>query len=61
MASPIRGTVEGNGQSNWAYGYDRLAAEGLLGPDHNLVHCQLLTDDELRRILDTGASITSTC
>ncbi|HEV3011630.1 MAG TPA: amidohydrolase family protein [Burkholderiales bacterium] len=42
-------------------GYDRLAAEGLLGPDHNLVHCQLLTDEELRRILQTGASITSTC
>jgi 5-methylthioadenosine/S-adenosylhomocysteine deaminase len=42
-------------------GYDRLAADGLLGPDHNLVHCQLLTDDELKRILDTGASITSTC
>jgi cytosine/adenosine deaminase-related metal-dependent hydrolase len=42
-------------------GYDRLAAEGLLGPDHNLVHCQLLTNDELQRILDTGASITSTC
>ncbi len=42
-------------------GYDRLAADGLLGPDHNLVHCQLLTDEELRRILDTGASITSTC
>ena len=42
-------------------GYDRMAAEGLLGPDHNLVHCQLLTNDELRRLLDTGASITSTC
>lgn len=42
-------------------GYDRLAADGLLGPDHNLVHCQLLTDAELKRILDTGASITSTC
>ena len=42
-------------------GYDRLAADGLLGPDHNLVHCQLLADEELKRILDTGASITSTC
>jgi cytosine/adenosine deaminase-related metal-dependent hydrolase len=42
-------------------GYDRLAADGLLGRDHNLVHCQLLTDEELKRILDTGASITSTC
>jgi cytosine/adenosine deaminase-related metal-dependent hydrolase len=42
-------------------GYERLAAEGLLGPDHNLVHCQLLSDEELKRILDTGASVTSTC
>lgn len=42
-------------------GYDRLAADGLLGPEHNLVHCQLLEDEELKRILDTGASITSTC
>jgi cytosine/adenosine deaminase-related metal-dependent hydrolase len=42
-------------------GYDRLAADGLLGPDHNLVHCQLLSDEELKRILDTGASVTSTC
>ena len=42
-------------------GYERLAADGLLGPDHNLVHCQLLTDEELRQILETGASITSTC
>jgi len=42
-------------------GYDRLATDGWLGPDHNLVHCQLLSDDELRRILDTGATIASTC
>ncbi|MGH8766170.1 MAG: amidohydrolase family protein [Burkholderiales bacterium] len=42
-------------------GYDRLRSEGLLGPDHNLVHCQLLADEELKRILDSGASITSTC
>jgi 5-methylthioadenosine/S-adenosylhomocysteine deaminase len=42
-------------------GYDRMAAEGLLGPDHNLVHCDLLSRDELKRLVDTGASITSTC
>lgn len=42
-------------------GYDRMAAEGLLGPDHNLVHCQHLTRDELKRLVDTGASVTSTC
>ena len=42
-------------------GYDRMAAEGMLGPDHNLVHCQHLSRDELKRLLDTGASVTSTC
>jgi 5-methylthioadenosine/S-adenosylhomocysteine deaminase len=41
-------------------GYDRMAAAGLLGPDHNLVHCQFLDGDELKRLLDTGASVTST-
>lgn len=42
-------------------GYDRMAAEGMLGPDHNLVHCQHLTRDELKCLVDTGASVTSTC
>jgi cytosine/adenosine deaminase-related metal-dependent hydrolase len=42
-------------------GYDRMAAMGLLGPDHNLVHCQHLARDELKRLMDTGASVTSTC
>jgi 5-methylthioadenosine/S-adenosylhomocysteine deaminase len=41
-------------------GYDRLAAMGLLGPDHNLVHCNHLTADELGRLLDTGCSVTCT-
>ncbi|MGL4288749.1 MAG: amidohydrolase family protein [Phreatobacter sp.] len=41
-------------------GYDRLAAMGLLGPDHNLVHCNLLSRDEIGRLLDAGCSITST-
>lgn len=42
-------------------GYDRMAVEGMLGPNHNLVHCQHLTRDELKRLVDTGASVTSTC
>jgi cytosine/adenosine deaminase-related metal-dependent hydrolase len=42
-------------------GYDRMAAMGLLGPDHNLVHCQHLSREELKRLMDTGASVTSTC
>ena len=41
-------------------GYDRLAAMGLLGPDHNLVHCNHLTTDEVHRLLDAGCTITAT-
>ncbi|QCK85674.1 hypothetical protein E8L99_07795 [Phreatobacter aquaticus] len=41
-------------------GYDRLAAMGLLGPDHNLVHCNHLTADELGRLLDAGCTVTAT-
>ncbi|WP_439574838.1 amidohydrolase family protein [Phreatobacter sp.] len=41
-------------------GYDRLAAMGLLGPDHNLVHCNHLTADEIGRLLDTGCTVTAT-
>ncbi len=41
-------------------GYDRLAALGLLGPDHNLVHCNHLTRDEVNRLLDAGCTITAT-
>ena len=41
-------------------GYDRLAIMGLLGPDHNLVHCNHLTTDELKRLLDVGCSVTCT-
>jgi cytosine/adenosine deaminase-related metal-dependent hydrolase len=41
-------------------GYDRLAAMKLLGPDHNLVHCNHLTSDEIGRLLDSGCSVTCT-
>lgn len=41
-------------------GYEELARRGLLGPDHNIVHGNYFTDEELRTVLDTGASITST-
>ena len=41
-------------------GYHTLAREGVLGPDHNLVHCNYVEDEELRVILDSGASITAT-
>lgn len=41
-------------------GYKTIAEEGLLGPDHNLVHGNYIADDELRIIVDQGASVTST-
>lgn len=41
-------------------GYDRLATLGLLGPDHNLVHCNHLTRDEVCRLLDAGCTVTAT-
>ncbi len=41
-------------------GYKTIAAEGLLGPDHNLVHGNYIEDEELQVIVDHGASVTST-
>ncbi len=41
-------------------GYHTLAREGVLGPDHNLVHCNYVDDEELKVIIDSGASITAT-
>lgn len=41
-------------------GYRTIAQEGLLGPDHNLVHANYFEDDELRIVVDSGASVTST-
>jgi 5-methylthioadenosine/S-adenosylhomocysteine deaminase len=41
-------------------GYARMAKEGLLGPDHNLVHGTTYTHSDLKLIVDNGASLTST-
>jgi cytosine/adenosine deaminase-related metal-dependent hydrolase len=41
-------------------GYRTIAAEGLLGPDHNISHGNYMQDDEIRTICDCGASMTST-
>ncbi len=41
-------------------GYHRLKEEGLLGPDHNIVHGNYLEDEELRVIVDAGVSVTAT-
>lgn len=38
----------------------RLAADGLLGPDHNLSHGNNLPEDELKMVIDAGCSVTAT-
>ena len=42
-------------------GYPRLAAAGLLGPDHNIAHGNCFAEDELKIVLDAGCTITATC
>jgi len=39
---------------------ERLSVDGLLGPDMLLVHCTHCSDDDLRRIADSGAAISAT-
>ncbi|MBB3181991.1 amidohydrolase family protein [Variovorax sp. Sphag1AA] len=41
-------------------GYPRLAAEGLLGPDHNIGHGNCFDETELKIVLDAGCTITAT-
>jgi cytosine/adenosine deaminase-related metal-dependent hydrolase len=41
-------------------GYARMAKAGLLGPDHNLVHGTSYNENELRVVIDSGATMTST-
>lgn len=41
-------------------GYVTLIEEGLLGPEHNIVHGNFLSDDELKRMVDAGFSATCT-
>jgi len=41
-------------------GYKVIAEEGLLGPDHNIVHGNYIEGEELRIIVESGASVTST-
>lgn len=40
--------------------YGPLADKGLLGPDHNVVHANYISDDQLKRLVDHGVTITST-
>jgi 5-methylthioadenosine/S-adenosylhomocysteine deaminase len=41
-------------------GYPRLAAAGLLGPDHNIGHGNSFDERELKIVLDAGVTITAT-
>jgi cytosine/adenosine deaminase-related metal-dependent hydrolase len=41
-------------------GYARMAKEGLLGPDHNLVHGTSYDHADFRVVVDSGATLTST-
>lgn len=41
-------------------GYRDLLAEGLVTPKHNVVHGNYLLDDELQKLIQAGASVTST-
>jgi len=41
-------------------GYARMAREGLLGPDHNLVHGTSYDAHDLAVVVDSGATLTST-
>lgn len=40
--------------------YAELAKEGLLGPEHNIVHANYITDDMLKTVTDAGVTVTST-
>src|SRR5262245_41296086 len=41
-------------------GYARIHKAGLLGPDHNLVHGTTYDEADLKVVIDSGASLTST-
>lgn len=43
-----------------AEGYRRIAAENLLNEKHNVVHANYIEDDEIKVLVDAGASITAT-
>jgi len=49
------------GQRKVEDGMPRLAAAGLLGPDHNIAHGNCFSMEELKIVLDAGCTITATC
>lgn len=44
-------------------GYETVLQAGLIGPDHNVVHAVYCSDEELKGLVDAGASftVTTTC
>jgi cytosine/adenosine deaminase-related metal-dependent hydrolase len=52
--------VWGGPNSKAGQGYRKLAKQKLLGPNHNMVHGVYLGDNELKLIVDSGASVTVT-
>jgi 5-methylthioadenosine/S-adenosylhomocysteine deaminase len=52
--------VGGGPHNATSHSVRRLHSAGLLGPDLHFVHGNMLDDDELRMIVDSGASLTVT-
>ena len=50
---------QGGGPARTAEGWDRLEAEGLLGPHVNIVHGHALSDAQLERFCDLGMSFSA--
>ncbi len=51
---------QGGGDARTPGGWERLMAEGLVGPHINIVHGNNLTDEQLRSFVDLGASFSIT-
>ena len=50
---------QGGGAARTPEGWDRLEAEGLLGPQVNIVHGHALSEAQLRRFCDLGMSFSA--
>ncbi|MFD0365638.1 amidohydrolase family protein [Nocardia sp. GCM10030253] len=56
LGLPITVHMGGNGRESAEKGLAVLAANGLLGPQTTYIHPNYFSDDELRRIADTGGT-----
>lgn len=50
---------QGGGAARTPEGWERLEAEGLLGPQINIVHGHALSDEQLKRFCDLGMSFSA--